>query len=575
MGTKKSYGKSMKLKSQINQVIKEAFSKAGIEHEPMSVSEATKAEFGDYQFNGAMALSKKLGKNPREIATEILNNLDFTGLLAKAEIAGPGFINLWLNPLWIATQCKVAAKDSRLGVGKRETPIKVVVDYSGPNMSKQMHVGHLRSTIIGDTLANLLTFLGDEVIRQNHIGDWGTQFGMLIAYLEEMGEDGSVSLKDLEQFYKDAKGRFDADADFADKAREYVVKIQSGDQHCLNLWQKFIDISLGHCEDVYDKLCVKLTREDVKAESFYNEDLPQVIEDLISQNLLKESDGAQCVFLEGEEIPVIVQKGDGGYLYATTDLAALRYRANVLGAKRISYVVDARQAAHFKQVFKVAKESGFVAEDVKLEHIAFGTMMDKGGKPFKTRDGGTVKLIDLLDEAVVKAKETINDKENYSKEEVEALAKIIGIGAVKYADLAINRESNYIFNWDKMLSFEGNTSLYMQYAYARIQSIFRRFDGEIIGDIIIGDALEHRLSVMLLRFEDVLYRAAVDAAPNQITTYLYELATLFMRFYEQNPILKEGVDEETKMSRLQLADLTAKTIKQGLDILGIQVVDKL
>ncbi|OQX76108.1 MAG: arginine--tRNA ligase [Epsilonproteobacteria bacterium 4484_65] len=565
----------MKLKSQINQVIKEAFSKAGIEHEPMSVSEATKAEFGDYQFNGAMALSKKLGKNPREIATEILNNLDFTGLLAKAEIAGPGFINLWLNPLWIASQCKVAAKDSRLGVGKRETPIKVVVDYSGPNMSKQMHVGHLRSTIIGDTLANLLTFLGDEVIRQNHIGDWGTQFGMLIAYLEEMGEDGSVSLKDLEQFYKDAKGRFDADADFADKAREYVVKIQSGDQHCLNLWQKFIDISLGHCEDVYDKLCVKLTREDVKAESFYNEDLPQVIEDLISQNLLKESDGAQCVFLEGEEIPVIVQKGDGGYLYATTDLAALRYRANVLGAKRISYVVDARQAAHFKQVFKVAKESGFVAEDVKLEHIAFGTMMDKGGKPFKTRDGGTVKLIDLLDEAVVKAKETINDKDNYSKEEVEALAKIIGIGAVKYADLAINRESNYIFNWDKMLSFEGNTSLYMQYAYARIQSIFRRFDGEIIGDIIIGDALEHRLSVMLLRFEDVLYRAAVDAAPNQITTYLYELATLFMRFYEQNPILKEGVDEETKMSRLQLADLTAKTIKQGLDILGIQVVDKL
>jgi arginyl-tRNA synthetase len=442
-------------------------------------------------------------------------------------------------------------------------------------MAKQMHVGHLRSTIIGDTLANLLTFLGDEVIRQNHIGDWGTQFGMLIAYLEEMGSEGSTNLKDLEQFYKDAKGRFDADADFADKAREYVVKIQSGDPHCLNLWQKFIDISLGHCEDVYDKLCVKLTREDVKAESFYNEDLPQVIEDLIEEGLLKESDGAQCVFLEGEEIPVIVQKGDGGYLYATTDLAALRYRANVLGAKRISYVVDARQGGHFKQVFKVAKESGFVPEDVKLEHIAFGTMMDKGGKPFKTRDGGTVKLIDLLDEAVVKAKETIKEKEQYSDEEIEALAKIIGIGAVKYADLAINRESNYIFNWDKMLSFEGNTSLYMQYAYARIQSIFRRFEGEVKGDIIIGDALEHRLSVMLLRFEDILYRAAVDAAPNQITTYLYELVTLFMRFYEQNPILKEGVDEEVKMSRLQLADLTAKTIKQGLGILGIEVVEKL
>ena len=565
----------MKLKSQLNNVIKDAFIKAGIEHEPMSVSEATKPEFGDYQFNGAMALSKKLGKNPREIAATVIENLNFTGMLSKAEIAGPGFINLWLNPQWIATQCTTAISDDRLNISRRENPIKVVVDYSGPNMAKQMHVGHLRSTIIGDTLANLLEFLGDEVIRQNHIGDWGTQFGMLIAYLEEMDEDGTGSLKDLEQFYKDAKGRFDADEAFADKAREYVVKIQSGDEHCLQLWQKFINISLKHCEDVYDKLCVKLTRKDVKAESFYNKDLPEVIEDLIRKNMLTQSDGAQCVFLEDEEIPVIVQKGDGGYLYATTDLAALRYRANVLGAKRISYVVDARQGGHFKQIFKVAKESGFVPEDVKLEHIAFGTMMDKSGKPFKTRDGGTVKLIDLLDEAVIKAKDAIKDKEGYSEQEIEKLAKIIGIGAVKYADLAINRESNYIFNWDKMLSFDGNTSLYMQYAYARIQSIFRKFDAEVKGEIIIGDELEHRLAVMLLRFEDILEIAAQNATPNQITTYLYELATLFMRFYERNPILKEGVDKATKMSRLQLADLTAKTIKQGLDILGIEVVDRL
>ena len=565
----------MKLKQTINQSIQQAFDKANISEQPMSVSEATKPEFGDYQFNGAMALSKKLGKNPREIAANIIENLDLTGILSKAEIAGPGFINLWLNPSFVSENCEDARADERVGVEKHENPIKVVVDYSGPNMAKQMHVGHLRSTIIGDTLANLLTFLGDEVIRQNHIGDWGTQFGMLIAYLEEMNEDGSVSLKDLEQFYKDAKGRFDADAAFADKAREYVVKIQSGDAHCLELWQKFIDISLGHCEEVYDKLNVNLTRDDVRAESFYNDALPKVIDSLDEKGRLEESDGAQCVFLEGDEIPVIVQKGDGGYLYATTDLAALWYRAEVLGAKRISYVVDARQGGHFKQVFRVAKEAGFVPEDVKLEHIAFGTMMDKGGKPFKTRDGGTVKLIDLLDEAVVKAKAAIKDKENYSEEEVEALAKIIGIGAVKYADLAINRESNYIFNWDKMLSFDGNTSLYMQYAYARIQSILRRFNGELKGHIVIGDALEHRLAVMLLRFEDILERAAEDASPNQITTYLYELATLFMRFYEQNPMLKEGVDEETKMSRLLLADLTAKTIKQGLDILGIQVVDKL
>jgi len=565
----------MKLKSHINDVIKDAFTKAGIEHAPMSVSEAGKPEFGDYQFNGAMALAKKLGKNPREIAQSILDNLDLTMVLSKAEIAGPGFINLWLNPLWVASKCQSALENTRLGVSTRENPIKVVVDYSGPNMAKQMHVGHLRSTIIGDTLANLLTFLGDEVIRQNHIGDWGTQFGMLIAYLEMKDEDGSVSLKDLEQFYKDAKGEFDANADFANRAREYVVKIQSGDAHCLNLWQKFIDISLGHCEEVYEKLGVNLTRDDVRAESFYNDDLPKVVEALDTKGVLQESNGAQCVFLEGDEVPVIVQKGDGGYLYATTDLAALWYRAEVLGAKRISYVVDARQGGHFKQVFRVAKEAGLVSEDVKLEHIAFGTMMDKGGKPFKTRDGGTVKLIDLLDEAVVKAKETINNKEDYTPEQIEALAKIIGIGAVKYADLAINRESNYIFNWDKMLSFEGNTSLYMQYGYARIQSIFRKHNAPIEGDIIIGDALEHRLATMLLRFEDVLRRAAVDASPNQITTYLYDLVTLFMRFYEQNPILKEGVDEKTKMSRLQLADFTAKTIKQGLDILGIKVVDKL
>ncbi len=565
----------MKLKEKINKVIKKAFEKAGIDETPIPVSEATKPEFGDYQFNGAMALSKKLGKNPREIATEILEHLDLSGILAKAEIAGPGFINLWLNDDWVAKACQTAHKDSRLGVAKKSDPIKVVVDYSGPNMAKQMHVGHLRSTIIGDTLANLLEFLGDEVIRQNHVGDWGTQFGMLIAYLEEMGEDGSGSLQDLEQFYKDAKKRFDEDEAFANKAREYVVKIQSGDPHCLNLWQKFIDISLGHCEVVYEKLDVNLKREHVRAESFYNEELPKVIDELDAVKMLQESDGAQCVFLEGEEIPVIVQKGDGGYLYATTDLAALRYRANVLGAKRISYVVDARQAEHFKQVFKVAKASGFVPEDVKLEHIAFGTMMDAGGKPFKTRDGGTVKLIDLLDEAVVKAKAAIKEKDDYTEEEIERLAKIIGIGAVKYADLSINRESNYIFNWDKMLSFEGNTSLYMQYAYARIQSIFRKYGKKIDGEIIIGDALEHRLSVMLLRFEEVLERAAEDAAPNQITTYLYELVTLFMRFYEQNPILKEGVDEKTKQSRLALADMTARTIKQGLDILGIDVVDKL
>ena len=443
-------------------------------------------------------------------------------------------------------------------------------------MAKQMHVGHLRSTIIGDTLATLFEFLGDEVIRQNHIGDWGTQFGMLIAYLEEQNTDGNTQeLKDLEQFYKDAKVRFDESKEFANKAREYVVKIQSGDEHCLELWQSFINASLGHCEEVYKKLNVNLTRNDVRAESFYNDQLPKIIETLKEKNISTTSNGAECVFLEGDENPIIVQKSDGGFLYATTDLAALYFRANVLKAKRICYVVDARQAQHFKQVFAIAKMAGLVGEDVILEHIGFGTMMDKGGKPFKTRDGGVIKLVDLLDEAVVRAKDAIKDRDVHSEEELNSVARAIGIGAVKYADLSISRESNYIFNWDKMLSFEGNTSLYMQYAYARIQSILRKHNAEVSGKIIIGDEIEHRLAVMLLKFEDTLIKASIEATPHTITSYLYELVTLFMKFYEQNPILKDGIENEVKMSRLQLSILTGAVIKKGLEILGIEVVEKI
>lgn len=565
----------MRLKSHLNALFVEAFAKAKIDAIPISVTEASQEKFGDYQFNGAMALSKQLGKNPREIATEILNALDTSTLIAKTEIAGPGFINLWLNDAWLSEACQNAFQDDRLSISLKLRSQTVVVDYSGPNMAKEMHVGHLRSTIIGDTLANLLTFLGDRVIRQNHIGDWGTQFGMLVAYLEEQHSDTSANLKDLESFYKAAKSRFDADESFANKAREYVVRIQSNDAHCLVLWQRFIDISLQHCEDVYRELSVKLTREDVKAESFYNDDLVNVIDDLNAKGILTESEGALCVFLEGSQTPVIVQKKDGGYLYATTDLAALRYRAKTIQADRILYVVDARQAEHFKQVFEVAKISDFVPQSVRLEHIGFGTMMDSSGKPFKTRDGGTVKLIALLDEAVRKAKKSIKEPSKFTSQEIEQLAQVIGIGAVKYADLSINRESNYVFDWDKMLAFDGNTALYMQYAYARIQSIFRKHNAPIEGKIVIVDPLEHQLAVMLLRFEEVLIRTSEDASPNQITAYLYEVVTLFMRFYEQNPILKDGVDDITKMSRLQLANLVARTIRLGLEILGIDVVDQL
>ncbi len=565
----------MQIKSLLNQLIKNACESANISIERVQVNETNKVAFGDYQFNGAMALAKSLKRKPRDIAQSIVEAIEDNDILERVEIAGPGFINLYIRNDWLEKALKSIAYDERLGVKPKETPQRVVVDYSSPNMAKQMHVGHLRSTIIGDSLANLFSFLGDDVIRQNHIGDWGTQFGMLIAYLEELGEGSEGSLKDLEEFYKSAKQRFDEDETFANKSREYVVKLQSGDVRCLHLWESFIDKSLGHCEEVYSKLNVKLSKENVKAESSYNDDLIKIVEDLDSKGLLKESQGAKVVFIEGQENPLIIQKSDGGFLYATTDLAAIRFRSLELGAKRISYVVDARQAEHFKQVFSVAKMAGYASDDVKLEHVSFGMMLDKSGRPFKTRDGGTVKLIDLLEEAVQRAKGAISKRDTYTQDELEKVAEIIGIGAVKYSDLSINRESNYIFDWDKMLSLEGNTSLYQQYAYARIRSIFRKYDGEVEGEVILDDPLERALALKLLQLEDTLNISAKEAMPHYITSYLYELSTLFMKFYESCPILKEDTPNRVRQSRLILAQTTANTLQLALDILGIKVLERI
>lgn len=565
----------MQIKSRLNELISNALESLDIDGGSVQVTEAGKPEFGDYQYNGVMAIAKKHKRNPRELATQLLQAIVLSDMVESMEVAGPGFINIRLSSQWLAQKASAALADERLGVERDEEPYRVVVDYSSPNMAKQMHVGHLRSTIIGDTIANLLSFLGHEVIRQNHIGDWGTQFGMLIAYLEELGEGSEGTLRDLEQFYKEAKERFDEDDAFADKAREYVVKLQGGDIHCIHLWEKFIDKSLGHCEEVYGRLGIGLTREDVKAESSYNDDLPEVIGELDEKGLLQESRGAKCVFIEGDENPLIVQKGDGGYLYATTDLAAIRFRASVLKARRISYVVDARQSAHFRQVFAVALKAGFVTEDVKLEHISFGMMLGKNGKPFKTREGGTVKLIELLDEAVERARAAITQREKFSEDELQKVAEIVGIGAVKYADLSINRESNYIFDWDRMLSLDGNTSLYLQYAYARISSILRKSGEGVSAEISLSDELERRMALKLLQLEDVLRAAARDAMPHYIASYLYELTTLFMKFYENNPILRADVPPEVRAGRLALASLTAETIKRALGLMGIGVLQRL
>ncbi len=564
----------MQIKSQLNKIIQDSFKAVDITPKSVIVSDATKPEFGDYQYNGAMALAKELKKNPREIATKLANELQMHEIFSKVEVAGPGFINLTLNADFLAKNLPTALND-RAGVDTREEPIKVVVDYSSPNMAKQMHVGHLRSTIIGDTIANLFEFLGDEVIRQNHIGDWGTQFGMLIAYFEENQKDIDSKLSDLEEFYKAAKGRFDESEEFATKSREYVVKLQGGDESCLKLWNAFIEKSLEHCQEVYDSLGVKLDKSNVKSESSYNDDLANVVTQLEESGVAKESQGAKCVFFEDSENPLIIQKQDGGFLYATTDLAAIKFRVQELGAKRICYVVDARQAEHFKQVFATAKKAGFANEDTMLEHIAFGMMLDKSGRPFKTRDGGTVKLIDLINEAVVRAKEVIKKSDDYSEEELENIARVIGIGSLKYADLSINRQSNYIFDWDKMLSLDGNTALYMQYAYARINSILKKAGEFEEIEPILGDDLERRLALKVLSLEDNLQKAYTEAMPHIITSYLYELAGLFMRFYENNPILKDDVPSEVKKSRLVLAKATANTIKTGLGILGIDVLDRI
>jgi len=564
----------MNLKSNISIIIEKALDKCDISADVV-INESTKPEFGDYQYNGAMPLAKVFKQNPREIAQRVVSQIEIGTIITKVEIAGAGFINIFLNRDWLSKNANIALKDKRLSISKVKEPYNILIDYSGPNMAKEMHVGHLRSTIIGDSLANLSEFLGHNVIRQNHVGDWGTQFGMLIAYLEDIAQDSTDNLKNLEQFYKDAKRRFDEDENFANKAREYVVKIQQGDSHCLKLWKKFIDISLQHCEDVYSKLGVSLSRDDVRAESFYNSELDNIVKFLESKSLINTSDGAKCIFFDNNDTPMIIQKKDGGYLYATTDLAAIRYRVESLKADKIFYVVDARQSLHFKQLFEIALKAKLI-DGVALEHIAFGTMMDKSGRPFKTRDGGTVKLVNLLDESILKAKDAINKRENYSDDEINKIAQIVGIGAVKYADLSINRESNYIFDWDKMLSFEGNTALYLQYAYARINSILKKYDGDIEScNIAIGDDLEEKLVLTLLKFEDTLQRVHSQSKPHILTLYLYDLTTLFMRFYEQNPILRDDIAEDIKKSRLAISSFTAKTIKQGLEILGIEVVDRL
>ena len=553
-----------------------------------AVTISTKVEFGDYQINGAMAAAKLLKTNPRALAEQLVQQLDLADMAEKVEIAGPGFINVTLRKDWLAAQLVGASQNPRLTLSANPAPQTVVVDYSAPNLAKEMHVGHLRSTIIGDAVVRCLEFWGDKVIRQNHMGDWGTQFGMLIAHLEDKLAAGidleQVALADLEDFYREAKKRFDDEDGFADKSRDYVVKLQSGDAHCQKLWQLFIDTSIKHSDDVYKTLKVTLGHEHIKPESAYNSMLQPIVDGLKQKGLAVESEGALVVFLqeladkEGNPSPFIVQKTGGGFLYATTDLAACQYRSFDLAADRIVIFTDARQALHFKQVELVARKAGLLKDHVAYDHCPFGTMMGEDGKPFKTRTGGTVKLAELLEEAVVRAQAVVEQKSSdLSAEEMAEVARKVGIGAVKFADLSKNRTSDYVFSWDAMLSFEGATAPYLQYAYTRVSGILRRagINESFVAPLQLLEEQEKQLAVKLLRLEETLQAVMKDAVPNLLCNYLYELSSQFMSFYEACPILKEGIEPELKNSRLMLSILVANTLKQGLDLLGIEVMERM
>ena len=579
----------MNIKHHLTEKTQAAFVALGLPADTnAAVTVSTRIEFGDYQINGAMAAAKLLKTNPRQLAEQLVQQLELNGIAEKTEIAGPGFINVTLNKNWLAAQLQQAAADSRLGVTVNTAPQTVVVDYSAPNLAKEMHVGHLRSTIIGDAVVRALEFWGDNVIRQNHMGDWGTQFGMLIAHLEDKLAAGidlaSVALADLEDFYREAKKRFDDEAGFADKSRDYVVKLQSGDAHCQKLWQLFIDTSVKHSEEVYEKLNVTLGHGDIKPESAYNSMLQGIVDDLKQRQLAVEDQGALVVFLqeladkEGNPSAFIVQKTGGGFLYATTDLAACQFRSRELNADRIIIFTDARQALHFKQVELVARKAGYLRDETAYDHCPFGTMMGEDGKPFKTRSGGTVKLAELLEEAIVRAKAVVQEKAtDLTENEIIEVARKVGIGAVKFADLSKNRTSDYIFSWDAMLSFEGATAPYLQYAYTRVRSILRRADiaDSFSAPLLIEQEQEKQLAVKLLRFEEALQQVIKDAQPNLLCNYLYELASLYMAFYEACPILKDGVEPTQRDSRLMLSIFTSKLLKQGLDLLGIEVMERM
>ncbi len=581
------------LKLKFQQALSAAFGTEYSEIDPILVS-ASNPKFGDYQSNVALSLAKQLGQAPRAIAEQIVAQLDINDICESPTVAGPGFINLTLKPAYLEAQLNAIQTDFRLGVAAAKEPKRVIVDFSSPNIAKEMHVGHLRSTIIGDSIARILEFRDHDVLRLNHVGDWGTQFGMLIAYLREAYPDALITadaldLGDLVTFYRKAKQRFDEDEAFRETARAEVVKLQAGVEDTRRAWQLLCEQSRREFKVIYDLLDVHLIE---RGESFYNPLLPAVVEELDKKGLLVEDGGAKCVFLEGftnkegEPLPLIVQKSDGGYNYATTDLAALRYRIEQDHANRIIYITDAGQANHFAQVFQVARRAGWIPDDVEINHVPFGLVQGEDGKKLKTRSGETVRLRDLLDEAIARSRADLEARlkeEGRSETEdfINHVAKAIGIGAVKYADLSQNRTSNYIFSYDKMLALQGNTAPYMLYVYARIQGISRKggISFEQLGDdakVVLQHETELTLAKHLLQLDEIITSVEQDLLPNRLCEYLFQLSQKFNQFYDRDrgvPVL--NAEEPQRTSRLVLCDLTARTLKLGLSLLGISTLERM
>jgi arginyl-tRNA synthetase len=580
------------LKTRLEQALVAAFGPdlAGVD--PM-LAAASNPKFGDYQSNVALALAKRLGQPPRAIATQIAAQLAIDDFCQPPEIAGAGFINLTLKPEYLAARLQTIQADPRLGVALANPVQRAIVDYPSPNIAKEMHVGHLRPAVIGECFARVLEFLGHDVIKISHVGDWGTPFGMLIAYLREafpnaLDDPDTLELGELSTFYRQAKQRFDGDEAFQDLARQSVVQLQSGDPATLKAWEIVCALSKRSYRAIYDLLDVAPDILD-RGESFYNPFLPGVVTALEESGLLVEDNGAKCVFLdgftnkEGKPLPMIVQKTDGGYNYATTDLAAIRYRIQEDRATRLVYTTDIGQSNHFAQVFQVVNRAGWVPEGVELVFAPFGLVLSEEGKKFKTRSGDTVPLRDLLEEAIVRARQDLIDRlqaeeRQESEEFINHAARVVGIGAVKYADLSQNRQSNYVFSYDKMLALQGNTAPYMLYAYVRVQGISRKgqIDFANLGDdltILLQEETELVLAKHLIQLGETLEQVSLDLLPNRLCQYLFELSQKFNQFYDRCPVLT--AEEPVRVSRLLLCDLTARILKLGLSLLGIQVLERM